>query len=50
MVTYAPLSTRYLRIAKSTEAGHPIFRKELLATLEACAETGIHAFMPTKFF
>lgn len=44
-----PLPTRYLRISKLTEAGHPLFRKELITTLEACADTGIHAFMPTKF-
>ena len=44
-----PLPTRYLRIAKGTEAGHPITRRQLLAAFEACLEEGLSIFMPQKF-
>jgi hypothetical protein len=43
------LETRYLRIAKNTEAGHPLFREQLKVALEACLEEGLVAFMPTRF-
>ncbi len=38
-----------LRIAKRVEAGIPIFRNQLLNSLEACLETDLHAVMPTKY-
>ncbi len=41
--------TRYLRLGKNTEAGAPIFRENLINTLEACLDTGIKVIMPTKF-
>ena len=41
--------TRYMRLGKRTECGSPIFRKNLINTLEACAEEGIKCIFPTKF-
>jgi hypothetical protein len=46
---HSPLPTRYLRLAKGTEVGHPLFRKQLKAALEACIDEGLIAFMPQKF-
>lgn len=43
------LPTRYLRLAKGTEVGHPMFRPQLKAALEACIDEGLKAFMPQKF-
>lgn len=41
--------TRYMRLGKRTDAGAPIFREQLLNTLEACERTGISVIMPTKY-
>jgi hypothetical protein len=43
------LPTRVLRIGKKSDGGHPAFREQLLATLEACCRTGMRAILPTKY-
>jgi hypothetical protein len=41
--------TRYMRFGKRVEVGARMFREQLIASLEACAESGISCIMPTKF-
>jgi hypothetical protein len=41
--------TRFLRFGKRTEAGAGIFRRQLVASLEACIDTGIRTILPSKF-
>ncbi len=43
------LPTRCLRLGKKTDAGHPIFRSQLVAVLRACAEVDLPVVLPTKY-
>lgn len=45
----AGLPTRCLRLGKKMDAGHPIFRSQLVAVLKACAEAGVPPVMPSKY-
>ena len=43
------LPVRCVRLGKKTDAGHPLYREQLITTLEACACANIPPVVPTKF-